>query len=71
MLGKLLPANQHPFERVLRIALGLAILSLAIVGPRTVWAFFGLVPLLTGFVGSCPLYTIFGFSTCKAPRRVA
>jgi Protein of unknown function (DUF2892) len=71
MLDKLLPANQHPVERVLRVALGLAILSLTIIGPQSAWAFLGLIPLLTGMMGSCPLYTIFGISTCKAQRRVA
>jgi hypothetical protein len=29
----------------------------------------GIVPLATGLVGSCPLYSIFGFSTCPTPRR--
>ncbi|PIE06393.1 MAG: hypothetical protein CSA74_12730, partial [Rhodobacterales bacterium] len=25
----------------------------------------GIVPLLTGLLGSCPLYTLFGINTCK------
>jgi hypothetical protein len=71
MLEKLLPANQHPLERALRVALGIAILSLTMIGPRTPWAFLGLIPLLTGLLGSCPLYTLFGLSTCKPRRRLA
>jgi hypothetical protein len=29
------------------------------------WAWIGLVPLLTGLAGTCPLYSIFGISTCR------
>jgi hypothetical protein len=64
MLAKILPTNEHPLERVLRVAIGLTVLALAFVGPKTAWGFVGLVPLATGLLGSCPLYTVFGFSTC-------
>lgn len=59
--------NEGPFDRSLRIAVGLVILSLAFVGPKTPWAFVGLIPLVTGLVGTCPLYSLLGFSTC-GPR---
>ena len=52
-------------ERIVRIIAGLAILSLAFVGPQSAWAYLGIVPLATGFIGWCPPYAIFGFSTCK------
>jgi len=68
-MSKLLPTNEHPIERVVRITLGLALLSLTIVGPQTWWGLVGLVPLATGVLGSCPLYTLFGFSTCSMPRQ--
>jgi hypothetical protein len=64
-----MPINEGTADRVLRVVLGLAILSLAFVGPRTPWGYLGLVPLLTGVVGLCPLYTIFGFSTCPAKSK--
>lgn len=51
-------------ERVLRIVVGLGIVSLAFFGPQTPWAFLGLVPLLTGIVGWCPPYALLGISTC-------
>jgi len=62
----ILPVNEHPFDRVLRVALGLVLLSLVFVGPATPWGWLGLVPLLTGLVGSCPLYTLVGLRTCRA-----
>ncbi len=61
----LFPKNEHKIERVTRVALGLGLLSLAFVGPATPWGFLGIVPLATGLLGSCPLYTLFGISTCK------
>lgn len=63
-MSKLLPRNEHAVDRIVRIVLGLGLLTLAVAGPKTPWGFLGLVPLLTGLVGSCPLYTAFGLSTC-------
>lgn len=70
-MPNLLPANEHPLERVLRVALGLVLLSLVVVGPHTLWGLIGLVPLATGVLGSCPLYTLLGVSTCPMKRAAA
>lgn len=67
-LSKLLPKNEHPIERSLRVLFGIGLLSLAFVGPKTMLGYIGIVPLLTGLLGSCPLYTLFGFSTCKVNK---
>jgi hypothetical protein len=48
---------------------GLAVLSLVVVGPKTLWGLVGLVPLATGIVGSCPLYSILGINTCSLKNR--
>ncbi|MCA3255500.1 MAG: DUF2892 domain-containing protein [Alphaproteobacteria bacterium] len=58
--------NEGALDRCLRVGVGLALLSLAFVGPMTVWGCVGLIPLLTGVVGICPLYRIVGISTCPA-----
>lgn len=58
-----------PADRLLRIVLGLAVLSLVVVGPKTLWGLVGLVPLATGIVGSCPLYSILGINTCSLKNR--
>jgi hypothetical protein len=72
MLAKLFPSNEHSIERAMRVVLGLAVLSLVVVGPHTLWGLLGAVPLLTGLIGSCPLYTLFGISTAakRAPAAV-
>lgn len=64
MLSKILPTNEHTVDRALRVMLGLFLLSLTFVGPQSIWGLVGLVPLATGLIGSCPLYTLFGISTC-------
>ncbi len=69
MLERIFPNNEHVVERMLRVVIGLAVISLAFVGPQTPWAWFGLVPLATGVLGSCPLYTLFGISTCRVRTR--
>ena len=68
-MANLFPTNEHSFERVLRVILGLGVLSLAFVGPKTPWGFLGLVPLATGLLGTCPIYTLFGWSTCPMKAR--
>lgn len=68
MTSKLFPVNEHPVERATRVLLGLVLLSLVFIGPKTPWGFLGFVPLVTGLLGTCPLYTLIGFSSCPAPR---
>jgi hypothetical protein len=64
-----LVVTEHPAERVIRVLVGLGLLSLVFVGPKTPWGWIGLIPLLTGVSGLCPLYTVLGISTC--PRKPA
>ncbi|MCC6409357.1 MAG: DUF2892 domain-containing protein [Planctomycetes bacterium] len=59
-----MPTNEHPIERLVRVALGATLLAMVFVGPKTPWGWIGVVPLLTGLIGSCPLYTLFGWRTC-------
>ena len=63
-MGKLFPKNEHKIERGARVVIGIALLSLVFVGPQSLWGLIGVVPLLTGLLGSCPLYTVLGMSTC-------
>lgn len=60
--------NVGTIDRVLRIVLGLGLLSIVFVGPQTPFGYLGLVPLLTGTFKTCPLYSIFGFSTCPLKK---
>lgn len=68
-MNAIFPRNEHTVERVVRVVLGVGLLSLVWMGPQTPWGWFGLVPLLTGLVGSCPLYRMFRISTCSIDKR--
>ncbi len=69
MLSKLLPRNEGTVDRAVRVIAGFAILSLAFIGPKSPWGFIGIVPIVTGLLGSCPLYTLLGLSTCPVRKR--
>ncbi len=58
-------ANEGTLDRVIRVAVGVLLVALVFVGPRTLWGLVGLVPIATGLVGFCPLYRVLGISTCK------
>jgi hypothetical protein len=57
--------NTNAIDRGIRIVLGLVLLSLFLFGPKTSWGLVGLVPLITGVIGLCPLYRALGISTCS------
>lgn len=56
--------NVGTVDRSIRIIVGLAILSLAFLGPQTAWGYLGLIPLATGLTGSCLPYQWLGINTC-------
>ncbi len=58
--------NEGTVDRAARVIAGLIILALAFVGPQTPWGYLGLVPVLTGLSGWCPLYTVLGINTCTS-----
>ena len=55
--------NVGSMDRMLRIILGVGLLSLVFVGPQTPLGWIGLVPLLTGLMSTCPIYSMFGWSS--------
>jgi len=60
--------NTNVLDRGIRIVLGLILLSLFAFGPKTSWGMLGLIPLITGLIGFCPLYRALGISTCTPPQ---
>jgi hypothetical protein len=61
--------NESPLDRGIRALLGIGLISLVYLGPQTPWGWLGIIPLLTAAMGWCPLYQVFGISTCKAPAK--
>lgn len=62
-MDKLFPKNEGMVDRAVRVVLGLALLSLVFIGPQTPFGWLGLVLVVTGALGSCPLYRPFGINT--------
>ena len=60
--------NEGTVDRVLRVVAGAALVSLVFVGPETPWGWIGVVPLVTGLIGNCPVYSLLGISTCPVKR---
>jgi hypothetical protein len=60
--------NEGTLDRALRVIAGLVLISLVFVGPKIVWGWIGLVPLITGLAGSCPVYSLLGINTCPMKK---
>ena len=60
--------NEGTLDRALRVALGLVLIGLAATGTVGAWGWIGVVPVLTGAIGWCPLYTVLGINTCPVRR---
>lgn len=60
--------NVGNLDRVIRIVIGLGILSLLFIldGNVKFFGLIGLIPLITSSVGFCPLYKLFGINTCSS-----
>ena len=57
--------NVGGIDRILRIVVGLGLISLVFVGPQTQWGWIGVIPLLTALAGFCPAYRLIGMNTCS------
>lgn len=56
--------NYGIIDPMLRVAVGLTLIGLALEGLIGLWGYLGVLPLATGFIGFCPAYSLFGISTC-------
>ncbi len=60
--------NEGTIDRALRVIAGIVLISLVFVGPQTPFGWIGVVPLFTGLVGWCPVYTLLGLNTCPVKK---
>jgi hypothetical protein len=49
----------------LRLVIGVILIALVFVGPKTPWGWLGLILVATALLRSCPIYSLFGIKTCK------
>lgn len=57
-------SNVGGIDKILRIVVGAALITLAAMGQIGVWGYIGVVPLLTGLFNFCPVYPLLGINTC-------
>ena len=60
--------NEGTLDRTVRVIVGLVLIALAATGKVGAWGWIGVLPLVTGIVGICPAYAIFGMSTCPMKK---
>lgn len=58
--------NLAAWDRIVRVILGMGIISLAFWGPRSSWAWLGLILPVTAALGHCPIYVMLGIRTCPS-----
>lgn len=61
-------SNVGGFDKILRIVAGAALIGATAAGLLPVWGYIGIVPLVTGLMGWCPIYPILGLSTCPLKK---
>ena len=71
MWEKIAPRNENVVDRVVRVVLGLVLIALVFVGPQTAWGWLGLILVVTGLLGRCPLYRLLGMSTRRDEQPTA
>jgi hypothetical protein len=60
--------NENGLDRIIRVVLGVVLIALWFMTPHGSWSWLywiGVIPLVTGLVGWCPLYSVIGLSTKK------
>ena len=62
-------ANIGLIDKIARIVIGVLLIALALFGVIGWWGWLGIVPLATAFVRFCPLYALFGISTCPLKSK--
>ncbi|MBF0368958.1 MAG: DUF2892 domain-containing protein [Magnetococcales bacterium] len=62
-------ANVGGVDRLLRVVVGVVLILLVFMGPKTIFGWAGLIPLLTGIFKFCPFYPLFGLNTCPADQQ--
>lgn len=60
-----MPRNVGTVDRIIRLIVGIGLVSLVFVGPQTPWGWIGLVLIGTAVLGWCPPYSLLGINTCS------
>jgi hypothetical protein len=57
--------NVGSIDKLIRIIAGLGLIALGVVDIGRPWVWIGVLPFVTGLMGTCPAYTLFNINTCQ------
>ncbi len=57
--------NVGSIDRPIRMLIGAFFINLVYMGPQTTLGLLGFIPLMSGLLGYCPIYHLFGLNTCR------
>ncbi len=61
--------NVGSWDRLLRVVVGAVLIVMTLMGTIGIWGWIGVIPLVTGLVGRCPMYGLLGMSTCPMREK--
>lgn len=65
----LMSVNEGTLDRALRVIVGVVLIALTLTHVIGLWGWIGVVPLVAGAVGICPLYMVLGIRTCPMRKK--
>lgn len=62
--------NVGRLDQIIRVIIGILLIALAAANVIGVWGYIGIIPLATGLLRWCPLYTLLGLQTCPLHETI-
>lgn len=62
--------NVGRLDQIIRVILGILLITLTVTDVIGVWGYIGIIPLFTGLLRWCPLYTLLGVQTCPVHESI-
>lgn len=62
--------NVGRLDQVIRVIIGLALIIASATNTIGAWGYIGIIPLITGLLRWCPLYSLIGIQTCPVHEGI-
>ncbi len=62
--------NVGKLDSIIRVILGVLLIGNVFIGLQTPLGWIGLIPFVTGFIGTCPVYSLLGITTKTMGEKV-
>lgn len=69
-MASLFQHNVGKLDRIIRVILGILLVANVFVGLQTVIGWVGLILIITGLFGACPLYSLIGINTKSVGEKI-